>query len=325
MRAYIIRRLLLIIPTVFVVSILVFFSIRLVPGDVIDQMVMQHGGGGSVPSVSGIEVNPEAIRHALGLDVPFHVQYARWIRDIFLHGNMGISLWTQATVTEELARRLPVTFELGLLAFLIAQLIAIPVGILSAIRQETALDYIARTFAIIGLAAPGFWLATMVMVYPAVWWNWSPRMEYVFFTEDPLANLGMLAIPAVILGMAMAGANMRYTRTMMLEVLRQDYVRTAWAKGLKERVVVVRHALKNALIPVVTIMIGQFTVMIGGSVIMEQIFNLPGMGRLLLDVLVKRDYPMVSGLNLIYALIGLALILATDLSYAYLDPRIRYQ
>jgi peptide/nickel transport system permease protein len=324
-RAYIIRRLLLIIPTVFVVSVMVFLSIRLVPGDVIDQMVMQHGGGGSVPSVSDIEVNPEAIRHALGLDVPFHVQYVRWIRDILLHGNLGTSLWTQATVIEELVNRIPVTFQLGLLAFIIAQLIAIPVGVVSAIRQDTAMDYITRTFAIIGLATPNFWLATMVMVYPSVWWNWSPRMQYVSFTDDPLGNLGMLLIPAVILGTAMAGATMRYTRTMMLEVLRQDYVRTAWAKGLRERVVVTRHALKNALVPVVTILVGQLTVMIGGSVIMEQIFNLPGMGRLLLDTLVKRDYPMVSGLNLVYALVGLSLILVTDLSYAYLDPRIRYR
>lgn len=325
MRAYIIRRLLLLIPTIFIVSIIVFISIRLVPGDVIDQMVMQHGGGGSVPSVSDIEVNPEAIRHALGLDVPFHIQYARWIGDIFMHGNFGTSLWTQSTVVEELVHRLPVTFELGIIAFIIAQVIAIPVGIISAIRQDTILDYIARTFAIIGLATPNFWIATMVMVYPAIWWNWSPRMQYIPFTEDPLANLGMVIIPAVILGTAMAGATMRYTRTMMLEVLRQDYVRTAWAKGLRERVVVTRHALKNALIPVVTIMIGQLTVLIGGSVIMEQIFNLPGMGRLLLDVLVRRDYPMVSGLNLIYAAIGLSLILITDLSYAYLDPRIRYR
>ncbi len=325
MRAYLIRRLLLIIPTVFVVSVMVFISIRLVPGDVIDLMVAQHGGGGDIPTTSGIEISPEAIRQALGLDVPFHVQYGRWVRDIFLHGNLGISLWTQSTVTEELAQRIPVTFELGLMSFLIAQIIAIPVGIFSAIRQDTIPDYIARTLAIIGLATPNFWLATMVMVYPAIWWGWSPSMQYIPFSRDPLGNIGMLIIPSIILGTAMAGATMRYTRTMMLEVLRQDYVRTAWAKGLKERVVVIRHALKNALIPVVTIMVGQLTVMIGGSVIMERIFNLPGMGRLLLDTLVKRDYSMVSGLNFTFALIGLLLILITDISYAYLDPRIRYK
>ncbi len=190
MRSYIIRRLLLIVPTVLVVSVMVFISIRLVPGDVIDQMVLQHGGGGSVPTVSDIPVNPEAIRHALGLDVPFHVQYVRWIGDIFLHGNLGTSLWTQATVVEEIVHRIPVTFELGFLAFFIAQLIAVPVGVLSAVRQDTAMDYVTRTFAIIGLATPNFWLATMVMVYPSIWWNWSPRMQYVSFADDPLGNLG---------------------------------------------------------------------------------------------------------------------------------------
>jgi peptide/nickel transport system permease protein len=325
MRAYIIRRLLLIIPTLLVVSIMVFISIRLVPGSIIDLMVAQHGGGGDLPSSSGMAVNPDAIRSALGLDVPFYVQFGRWVRDIFLHGNLGTSLWTQTTVTKELVRRIPVTFELGLLAFIIAELIAIPVGIFSAIRQDTLIDHVSRSAAIVGLAVPSFWLATMVMVYPSVWWTWSPPMQYIPFSRDPIGNLGMMIIPAIILGTAMAGATMRYMRTMMLDVLKEDYVRTAWAKGLKERVVVLRHALRNAVLPVVTILMGQITVMISGSVIIEQIFNLPGMGRLLLDVLLKRDYLMVSGLNLSYALLGLVLILITDLSYAYLDPRIRYR
>lgn len=325
MRAYIIRRLLLIVPTLLVVSIMVFISIRMVPGSVIDLMVAQHGGGGDLPSSSGLAVNTEAIRSALGLDVPFYVQYGRWVRDIFIHGNLGTSLWTQTTVTKELVRRIPVTFELGLLAFIIAELIAIPVGIFSAIRQDTLIDHVSRSVAIVGLAVPSFWLATMVMVYPSVWWAWSPPMQYIPFSKDPIGNLGMMTIPAIILGTAMAGATMRYMRTMMLDVLKEDYVRTAWSKGLKERVVVLRHALRNAVIPVVTILMGQVTVMISGSVIIEQIFNLPGMGRLLLDVLLKRDYLMVSGLNLSYALLGLVLILVTDLSYAYLDPRIRYR
>jgi len=205
MRAYIIRRLLLIIPTVFVVSVMVFISIRLVPGDVIDLMVAQHGGGGDIPTTSGIEISPEAIRRALGLDVPFHVQYGRWVRDIFLHGNLGISLWTQSTVIEELVQRIPVTFELGLMSFFIAQIIAIPVGIFSAVRQDNIPDYIARTLAIIGLATPNFWLATMVMVYPAIWWGWSPSMQYIPFSRDPLGNIGMLIIPSIILVTAMAG------------------------------------------------------------------------------------------------------------------------
>jgi len=325
MRAYIIRRVLLIIPTLIFVSIMVFISIRLVPGNVIDLMVTQHGGGGDMPGSSGITVNPDAIRHALGLDVPFYEQYLRWIGGIILYGNLGNSLWTKTNVTQAIGQRFSITFELGLLAFIIAQLIALPVGIYSATRQDTVVDYICRTIAIIGLAVPSFWLATMVMVYPSVWWDWSPPMQYVAFSKDPITNLTIMIVPAVILGLGMAGATMRYTRTMMLEVLRQDYVRTAWSKGLKERIIVFRHVLRNALIPVVTILIGQVTVLIGGSVIMEQIFNIPGMGRLFLDTLTKRDYLMVSGLNLFYGFIGLILILLTDLSYAYLDPRVRYR
>ncbi len=325
MKAYIVRRLLLIVPTLIVVSIMVFISIRLVPGNVIDLMVSQHAGGGDMPGSSGIQVNPEAIRHAMGLDLPFYEQYLRWVGDIILHGNLGSSLWTKITVTQAIAQRFPITFELGFIAFIIAQLISLPVGVFSAIRQDTAGDYVSRTFAILGLAVPHFWLATMVMVYPSVWWNWSPPMEYVPFSRDIGKNLAIVVVPSVILGLGMAGATMRYTRTMMLEVLRQDYVRTAWAKGLRERVIVLRHVLRNALIPVVTILIGQVTVLIGGSVIMEQIFNLPGMGRLFLDTLTKRDYLMVSGLNLFYGAIGLSLILLTDLSYAYLDPRVRYK
>jgi peptide/nickel transport system permease protein len=324
-KAYITRRLLLIIPTLVVVTIMVFISIRLIPGSVIDIMVAQRGAGGDLGGSFGQVADANAIRHALGLDKSFVLQYWDWVKGIVTHGNLGNSLWTHSTVTTELANRLPVTFELGLMAFVIALVISIPVGIYSAIRQDTFFDLIGRSIAIIAIAVPSFWLATMVMVYPSVWWGWTPPMLYVSFTADPLRNLGMMVIPAVILGMAMSGATMRYTRTMMLDVLKEDYVRTAWAKGLKERVVVLRHAFRNAAIPVVTILIGQITVLVGGSVIIENIFNLPGMGRLLLQVLLQRDYLMVSGLNLVYAVIGVLLILITDLSYAYLDPRIRYR
>lgn len=325
MKAYITRRLLLIIPTLLVVSMMVFISIRLIPGSVIDIMVAQRGAGGDLGSSFGQTLNTEAIKHALGLDKSFINQYWDWIKNIVTHGNLGNSLWTRTTVTTELAHRLPVTFELGLMAFIIALVISIPVGIYSAIRQDTVIDYIGRSIAILSIAIPSFWLATMVMVYPSVWWGWTPSMLYIPFSVNPLKNLGMMIIPSIILGMAMSGATMRYTRTMMLDVLKEDYVRTAWSKGLTERVVVLRHALRNAVIPVVTILIGQITILVGGSVIIENIFNLPGMGRLLLQVLLQRDYLMVSGLNLVYAVIGLILILLTDLSYAYLDPRIRYR
>ena len=211
------------------------------------------------------------------------------------------------------------------MSLVIGLLIAVPVGIYSAIRRNTATDYVGRSIAIIGLATPNFWLGIMVMVYPAIWWGWSPPMELIPFTEDPLGNLGVFLIPSLILGTALSAATMRMTRTMMLEVLRQDYIRTAWSKGLKERVVVMRHAFKNALIPVVSLVGLQLPIIVGGAVIMENIFNLPGLGRLMLIALTERDYPVVSGINLFFGTAVLMLNLVVDLLYAYLDPRIRYQ
>ena len=220
---------------------------------------------------------------------------------------------------------MPITLELGLLAILIGLLIAVPVGIYSAIRQDTAADYLGRSLAIIGLATPNFWLGIMVMIFPAIWWGWAPPMELIPFTEDPLGNLGVFIIPSLILGTASAAATMRMTRTMMLEVLRQDYIRTAWSKGLKERVVVVRHAIKNALIPVVTLVGLQLPILVGGAVIMENIFNLPGLGRLMVDALSHRDYPVVSGVNLVFATAVLGINLMIDVLYAFLDPRVQYE
>ncbi len=221
--------------------------------------------------------------------------------------------------------RLPVTIELGVLAIVIGLVIAIPVGIYSAIRQDTAADYTGRAAAIIGLATPNFWLALMVMIYPSIWWGWVPPMKWVPFAEDPLGNLRVFIIPSLILGTAGAAGTMRLMRTTMLEVLRQDHVRTAWAKGLKERTVIVGHALKNALIPVVTLIGLQLPLLVGGSVIIENIFNLPGLGRLFLNALNSRDYPVVSGLNLVFGVAVLGSNLLVDLIYPYLDPRVRYQ
>jgi peptide/nickel transport system permease protein len=211
------------------------------------------------------------------------------------------------------------------MAIVIGLVIALPVGIYSAIRQDTAADYTGRAAAIIGLAAPNFWLALMVMIYPSIWWGWAPPMRWVPFAEDPLGNLRLFIIPSLILGTAGAAGTMRLMRTTMLEVLRQDYVRTAWAKGLKERAVIVRHALKNALIPVITLIGLQLPILVGGSVIIENIFNLPGLGRLFLDALNGRDYLMVSGVNLVFGVAVLGSNLMIDLIYPYLDPRVRYQ
>ena len=321
MQAYIIRRVLLLIPTLFILTILVFLSVRFIPGDVVDLIVgrMEWYGTG------GEEIDREAVERMLGLDVPVYVQYGRWIRDILLHGTLGESLLGSYAIEEKILDRLPVTIELGVLAIVISLLIALPVGIYSAIRQDTTADYAGRTLAIIGLATPNFWLALMVIIFPAIWWGWSPPTELIPFSEDPLGNLAVFFIPSLILGTAMSAATMRMTRTMMLEVLRQDYIRTAWSKGLRERVVVIRHTIKNALIPIVTLVGLQLPLLVGGSVIMEYIFNLPGLGRLLLTALTNRDYPVVSGVNLFFATVVIAVNLMIDLIYPYLDPRIRYK
>ena len=318
MRAYVIRRLLLIIPTLLILSVIVFLLVRFIPGDVIDvmQQEMMFTSGG---------IDREGLERALGLDQPMHVQYGRWIGDIVLHGSLGQSLLGRFSVREKIAGRLPVTIQLGATAMVIGLLIALPVGIYAAIRQDTAADYVGRSVAVIGLATPNFWLAVMVMLYPAIWWRWSPPMRLIPFTDDPLGNLGMFIIPGAILGTAMAAATMRMTRTMMLEVLRQDYVRTAWSKGLKERAVVLRHAVKNAIIPVVTLVGMQLPILVGGSVIMENIFALPGLGRLMLNALENRDYPVVSGINLLFGTAVVVGNLLIDLAYAFLDPRIRYE
>ncbi len=327
MRAYVIRRLLLIIPTLILVTIIVFFTIRLIPTDVIDIMLTEQ-----VESSSAYD--RETLERELGLDAPLHIQYGRWLGFLptpdegfngILQGNLGESLWTKITVTNELKNRLPVSFELGLISLIIGQLIALPIGIYSAIRQDTVGDYISRTFAIVCIAVPSFWLGTMVMVFPALWWNWSPPMQYIRLTADPIGNLKMMLLPAAILGMVLSGTTMRMTRTMMLEVLRQDYIRTAWAKGLRERVVVMRHALKNALIPIVTIIGMQLPLLIGGSVIIENIFCLPGVGALMVRVINNRDYIVLSGLNLVMAVVVLLINLGVDVTYSYLDPRVHYQ
>ena len=318
MRAYIIRRLLLIIPTLFILTILVFLSLRFIPGDIIDVIQFRMASG-------GIKVDRDALERRLGLDVPVYVQYGRWLGDILLHGSLGESLLGRFSVEDRILDRLPVTMQLGAMAIVIGLVIALPVGIYSAIRQDTAADYVGRSLAIIGLATPNFWLGVMVMIYPTIWWGWTPPLELIPFTEDPLGNLWGFFIPSLILGTASAAATMRMMRTMMLEVLRQDYIRTAWSKGLRERVVIIRHTIKNALIPVITLIGLQLPILVGGAVIMENIFNLPGLGRLLVNALQNRDYPMVSGINLFFATMVVGLNLLIDLIYPYLDPRVRYE
>ena len=330
MRSYVIRRLLLIVPTLFLVTILVFMTVRFIPGSVIDLMVAEM----SMEASLGQQISEDYIKHSLGLDQPVQVQYLRWLGVMkqengqikgVVEGDLGNSLWSGRSITSEMGAKIPVSFELGIIAMITGLIIALPIGIYSAMRQDTWGDYAGRTFAILAISLPGFWIATMVIVYPSIWWGWSPSMEYIPFFKDPLGNLVQFIIPGVIMGMTMSGATMRMTRTMMLEVLRQDYIRTAWSKGLSERTVILRHALKNALIPVVTMVGMQLPILIGGAVITEQIFALPGIGRYLVDAINRRDYPIISGINLVVATMVLFVNLAIDLTYAWLDPRVQYK
>ncbi|MGE5866235.1 MAG: ABC transporter permease [Rhizobacter sp.] len=316
MSSYILRRLLGLIPTLFFASVIVFVTVRLIPGDVIDLMLAEN-------DISAAQLSREQLLATLGLDRPMWEQYLRWVGGIVLHGDLGNSLWEGTPVWDELARRLPVSFELGLMALIFALVLAVPIGVYSAVRQDTTGDYVTRSFSILMLAVPSFWVGTMVMVFPSLWWGWSPPVDFVRFADDPLLNLKNLLLPAVVLGMGLSAVTMRMTRTMTLEVLRQDYIRTAWAKGLDERRVVWRHAMRNALIPVVTLVGLQAPLLIGGAVIIEQIFVIPGMGLMLIDAVTQRDYPVITGVFLVVG-VGVMLInLAVDLSYGLLDPRVR--
>ena len=325
MHAYIIRRLLSLIPTLLLVSLLIFFLINLIPGDIIDAMQAE------TPDVA---LDRASLERKLGLDKPLIVQYARWVGIArqadgslsgLLQGDFGISWWRKMPVLKLVALSWPVTLQLGLMGLIISQLIAFPVGIYSALRQDKLGDYIGRSFAILCISIPGFWLGTIVIVLPSIWWGYMPPIMLIRITEDPIGNLKMFIIPAIIVGMAMAGMLMRLTRTMMLEVLRQDYIRTAWAKGLRERVVTLRHTLKNALIPVITIIGLQAPILMGGTVIIEQIFSLPGMGRLILSATLHRDETLIGGIMFIFAAVLMLINLVVDLTYAYLDPRVHFK
>jgi peptide/nickel transport system permease protein len=325
MRTYIIRRLLLMIPTLFVVTVLIFFLVRLIPGDIIDSMQLH---------LTEEKIDREALERSLGLDVPPVVQYGRWIGVLpgvdgsfsgLLQGNLGNSWLQRTSVVELVALKWPVTLQLGLMGLIIAQLIALPIGIFSAIRQDTVGDYLGRSLGILCIAVPSFWLGTLVLVYPSIWWGYMPPIMLIHFFKDPIGNLRMFIAPALVLGMSLAGVTMRMTRTMMLEVLRQDYIRTAWSKGLREKVVILRHTLRNALIPVVSTVGLQVPVLVGGTVIIEQIFSLPGMGRLLINATTGRDNPLVSGVIFIFASALMVINLMVDLTYGLLNPRIHYK
>jgi len=313
MRNYVLRRLLVAVPSLLVASLIVFTLPRLIPGDVVQLMLEEKAYGKDL----------EELRAKLGLDRSIPVQYATWLGEVS-RGNLGDSLWTRQPVLTELSRRLPVTLTLGAMALMVATLIGVPIGVVSAARPDGMLDFITRSGAILGLSVPAFVQAIVVILVPAIWWGWTPMIRFVEFSKHPLTYLLQFVLPAVILGIASAAAIMRLTRGMLLEVLRQDYVRTAWAKGVGERVIVLKHALKNAIIPVITVLGLQVAQIAGGAVIIETIFSLPGMGQLLVESILQRDYPVIQGINLLVVTIIVVTNLGVDLMYAVIDPRIRY-
>jgi peptide/nickel transport system permease protein len=317
MQAYLARRLLALIPALFFASLIVFVIVRLVPGNIIDMMLAQNDVGAD-------KLSREQLVGALGLDRPMWLQYFHWIGGILLHGDFGRSLWQNTPVRELLAARMPVTFQLGFMALIVALTIAIPIGIYSAIRQDTAGDYLTRSFSILMLAVPSFWMGTMVMVFPSIWWGWSPQVNFVAFTEDPLQNLKQMILPAIILGTALSAITMRLTRTMMLEVLRQDYIRTARAKGASDAAVNYQHALKNAILPVITVIGIEAAFLIGGLIVTETVFNIPGVARFLVEAIRWRDYPIVQNLVMLIAIVVVSANFIVDMLYAVFDPRIRF-
>jgi peptide/nickel transport system permease protein len=316
MQRYILRRLLLMIPTLLGVTFVVFIVVRAVPGDVVDQILGEYGAGD--------EATKRALLEEYSLDGNVAEQYVRWLGNI-IQFDFGKSVISDRSVMGELQNYLPVTLELSLMAIFFSLLIAVPVGIISAIRQDTWLDYVCRSFAIGLLAIPSFWIGLMLITMAGRYFTWGvPPRSYIAFTDDPIGNVRMLMVPAMILGAGLSGGVMRFTRSTMLEVLRQDYVRTAWSKGLRERVIITRHVMRNALIPVVTVVGLQLPVLVGGTVIIEQVYSIPGMGRFYVSAVQQQDYPVIQAINVLVALVVVCANLSVDLIYSVLDPRIRY-
>src|SRR5687767_4287647 len=311
MQRYLLRRLLLMLPVLLGVTVLAAGLIRLVPGDAV---LVKIEGAGHVDDI-------EAARRALGLDRSFPEQYAAWIAGA-VRGDLGVSFITDRPVLPSILRALPVTVELAVLALLVAGGIGMPLGVVSAIRRDRWPDVLGRLVSVAGLSMPSFWIGTLVLLYFSLWFRWIPPIVYVPLFEDPFRNLQQFIVPALALGAHFSAVAMRVTRSALLEVLGQDYIRTAYAKGLRERVMLVRHALKNALIPVVTVLGVQFSHLLGGTVIIETIFSMPGLGRLTLDAIAQRDYPQLQGSVLVVALMVVFVTLAVDLGYGWLDPRI---
>ncbi len=313
MQQYILKRLLFSVPVVFFMLVLLFLLVNAMPGDVVDNLL----------AGSGLTADEIALyKHDVGLDRPVHERFLRWLGGLF-QGDLGKSIFTGRSVKDELIQRAPATIELGLLALALSMVIAIPLGIISAIRPNTPVDYVSRFVAIFGLSVPEFIIGVMAILLVSKYLGFFPTVGYVAPWDDPVENLNRLWMPVLILGFRQSAAVARMLRSSLLEVLHSDYIRTAWSKGLKERVIVIRHAVRNAMIPVVTIIGLQARAVIGGVVILEVLFSIPGMGSLLVESVFRRDLVPVQTVVLIFALVVVAVNLLVDISYSWLDPRIR--
>lgn len=314
MGKYILQRLLLLVPTLIGMSLLIFLMLRLLPGDIVDLLVG--------PDLQATSQDKENLRRALGLADPLPLQYVKWIGGL-LTGDLGVSLRTRLPIGVSLMQSLPITLQLTVMATTLAALVAIPLGVVSAVRRNSQTDFWARLAGLVGLSFPSFWLATLFLLFTSLAFQWVPPVIWISPLEDPLGNLQQMILPALALSVQLMAIIMRMTRTTMLEVLRQDYIRTARAKGLVDRLVIYRHALRNALIPVITIIGIQIGSLMGGSVIIEQIFGLPGVGWWLLQAIYNRDYPVVQVAALLLATVFVLVNLIVDVLYAVIDPRIR--
>ena len=319
MKTYALRRLGLFIPTLILTTLIVFVLFFLVPGDAALVILTGEEGAGAVT-----DEDIARMRHELGLDRPIHVQYGSWIWGI-LRGDLGTSIWYQTPVIDELKDKFVVTVELSIFGIAMAFLMAVPLGIISAVKQDTWPDYVSRIVSLVGIALPTFWLSILMVYFLAYTFNWLPPLGYASLWEDPWLNLEQLFFPALAIAFHDLAFTARVTRSSMLEVLREDYMRTARAKGLKEMAVVGRHALKNAILPVVTVSGYQFARALGGVIIVETIFVVPGLGRFVIESILHRDFVVLQAVIVLTTAVVLTLNLVIDLLYGVLDPRIRYQ
>jgi peptide/nickel transport system permease protein len=317
MGTYIAKRLLLVVPTLLGVATLVFLIMRVIPGDVA-LLILGGDAGGIDPQQLA------AMRQHLGLDQPILVQFGQWLWGV-VQLDFGKSLWTGQPVLEELLIRLPLSLQLAFMATVVSVVIAIPLGMLAAMRQDTWIDYAVRVVSIGGLAIPSFWIGILCILFLVIYFGWGPPLEFTPLWVDPWANFQMMVWPVVTVGYRYSAVTTRMTRSTVLEVLREDYIRTAWAKGLQERAVVIRHALKNAMLPVITLIGTEFAFLIGGLVVTETVFTLNGIGRFVVDAVAHRDYPVVQALVFLIAFGFVIVNLLVDLTYAWFDPRIRYR